>query len=809
MNQPERDSAARGPFATTQFGQMSLHDQPPSNAHRLFTPGELTATDGWPNIPLDLNKINPREIFDVPRRASQGQSRSDSSAAFFGDRGNAPGGIFHDREESWPGVKTPEFFLDKEEEEERLPMDLSRLIDEDSFNSMQSRQDFFDEFTKQTYQPYQPRAIDSADSPWTSSSLSVLGKDKTWDSSSETSSYTPLGQDLTLRSTSETQVPHQQVPSSPSTAPAGRKAMTLEDLERMLIPQQPNQEEGVNNSEERQSGGILQGMQNPRVGGPFPPLVMPTPIRHEPDTDLRTRHPVDPAARAGPPGQPNFTSLYPLNPGQQPFPVFPPGMRPPQMHPQSQQGMLPNLMRLPNGQLISLQPQHHQQQDFRRPNGMPMQRGQFPQQFRPQQRPGFFLPPHGMMQHHQGPSRFMQSREFVNRQYVPDFGGQFDDEDECTGWMTEREKDWVIKIQQQQIKTENPYMDDYYFYVTNLKKMAKEGRGGASELSELDFIVPARMAAEPKEERSTMNHFEGSLGKVCISSVFNPRKTVDVEAFNIAKNRAPPSNQKRKWFVDPLQKEKGFSKSLLLSIEELYKLILELQDFNREVAALPEQQREQSVERRRNIINLMFDKLIQGTTPDVRVRNFCDTMKIRKGRELLRRVLPVLFKEQVLILTGYCVRALPILLDIPAERMEGFERCLIPVADSMKSCTFRKLVEMIAPIVEAKLNLLNTAYTGQSLLTHAVKNEFALSFLSLFVKRAEECYDTEYEALSEDDKEKWTLFVTYIFMSLAKTSADDVATVEDVGIRDAMCSHFSRFPFPADSVSSCKEKLSK
>lgn len=126
--------------------------------------------------------------------------------------------------------------------------------------------------------------------------------------------------------------------------------------------------------------------------------------------------------------------------------------------------------------------------------------------------------------------------------------------------------------------------------MTNLKKMAKEGRGGASELSELDFIVPARMAAEPKEERSSMgrrifcnfrqvfcfdyfvlvaDHFEGSLGKVCISSVFNPRKTVDVEAFNIAKNRAPPSNQKRKWFVDPLQKEKGFSKSLLLSIEEV------------------------------------------------------------------------------------------------------------------------------------------------------------------------------------------------------------------------------------------------
>jgi hypothetical protein len=66
-----------------------------------------------------------------------------------------------------------------------------------------------------------------------------------------------------------------------------------------------------------------------------------------------------------------------------------------------------------------------------------------------------------------------------------------------------------------------------------------------------------------------LDNFEGSLGKVCISSVFNPRKTVDVDAINIAKNRPPPSNQKRRWFVDPLQKEKGHPKGLLLGIEEV------------------------------------------------------------------------------------------------------------------------------------------------------------------------------------------------------------------------------------------------
>jgi hypothetical protein len=57
---------------------------------------------------------------------------------------------------------------------------------------------------------------------------------------------------------------------------------------------------------------------------------------------------------------------------------------------------------------------------------------------------------------------------------------------------------------------------------------------------------------------------------------------------------------------------------------------------------------EQGIETRRNIINLIFDKLIQGTTPDIRIKNFCDTVKIRKGRDLLRRVFPILFKVKFL-----------------------------------------------------------------------------------------------------------------------------------------------------------------
>ena len=38
--------------------------------------------------------------------------------------------------------------------------------------------------------------------------------------------------------------------------------------------------------------------------------------------------------------------------------------------------------------------------------------------------------------------------------------------DEYAGLMTQREKDWVTKIQLLQLQTENPYVDDYYYTVS-------------------------------------------------------------------------------------------------------------------------------------------------------------------------------------------------------------------------------------------------------------------------------------------------------------------------------------------------------
>lgn len=50
-------------------------------------------------------------------------------------------------------------------------------------------------------------------------------------------------------------------------------------------------------------------------------------------------------------------------------------------------------------------------------------------------------------------------------------------EDEYAGLMTQKEKDWIIKIQLLQLNTDNPYLDDYYYTVSGVCVLGGGGRG--------------------------------------------------------------------------------------------------------------------------------------------------------------------------------------------------------------------------------------------------------------------------------------------------------------------------------------------
>merc|ERR1712226_1053726 len=47
-------------------------------------------------------------------------------------------------------------------------------------------------------------------------------------------------------------------------------------------------------------------------------------------------------------------------------------------------------------------------------------------------------------------------------------------EDEFSGLMTQRERQWIVNIQLNQLKCENPFLDDYYYTVFNQKRNSTE-----------------------------------------------------------------------------------------------------------------------------------------------------------------------------------------------------------------------------------------------------------------------------------------------------------------------------------------------
>lgn len=94
--------------------------------------------------------------------------------------------------------------------------------------------------------------------------------------------------------------------------------------------------------------------------------------------------------------------------------------------------------------------------------------------------------------------------------------------------MLQREKDWVSKIQMMQLQSTDPYLDDFYYqnYFEKLEKLsaAEEIQGDGPKKERTKLITPQVAKLEHAYQPV---QFEGSLGKLTVSSVNNPRKMID------------------------------------------------------------------------------------------------------------------------------------------------------------------------------------------------------------------------------------------------------------------------------------------
>ncbi|XP_014673274.1 PREDICTED: protein PAT1 homolog 1-like [Priapulus caudatus] len=352
-----------------------------------------------------------------------------------------------------------------------------------------------------------------------------------------------------------------------------------------------------------------------------------------------------------------------------------------------------------------------------------------------------------------------------------------DQEDEYACLMTQREKDWIVKIQMMQLHTNNPYLDDFYYMNYSIKEELKRKakQKGASGVSKDDakLIMPIVLHTENRSYRPAQ--FEGSLGKVSVSSVNNPRQMIDIglnsEEAGKAEVGAGYENSKQEF---------RRSRQLLIDIEKTYTVLLEIDDIEKQVPNMPEAVSELMHERRQEKIERAYKQLhIEGSNLDYLTQVMC----VRKGKRLVGRVLSLLHHAEACSVLLAVVRNLPLI-----AKRDQQDEVLIELLDSTLQAISQFSFEML---VELSKVLMGTDAQEKSPLIAAIHTKFGASLLAASFTRAEELYTNNSLGVdSSRAQDDWSQFVLKLVVVVESVS--ELSTAKPLSACDTLTQHLQR-----------------
>eukprot|EP00127_Corallochytrium_limacisporum_P003129 Clim_evm58s146 gene=Clim_evmTU58s146 len=152
-----------------------------------------------------------------------------------------------------------------------------------------------------------------------------------------------------------------------------------------------------------------------------------------------------------------------------------------------------------------------------------------------------------------------------------------------TNMMTDYDRNFILRIQMQQITTGNPYEDDYYYHILNQKQQSAQNaargeQGDTAKDGELESsdtegvaqeILPPAMINRKREFAAKT--FENTLGRTMGTSIKAPRALLDVRAplqSAVAESSESTSNQRKR-------------REILDYIESLFTQIIEATNLKR------------------------------------------------------------------------------------------------------------------------------------------------------------------------------------------------------------------------------------
>ncbi|XP_069492359.1 protein PAT1 homolog 2 [Ambystoma mexicanum] len=347
--------------------------------------------------------------------------------------------------------------------------------------------------------------------------------------------------------------------------------------------------------------------------------------------------------------------------------------------------------------------------------------------------------------------------------------------DPYASFMSTKEKEWVIKLQMIQLQSENPHLDDYYYqaYYEKLeRKLAEEELLGERIKREpTKLVTPYIQKAETYEP---VVHIEGSLGQVAVSTCYSPRRAIDVVSHSV---------------LDEHIKALGYQRlRVLKGIEKLFMMLLEVEEAERKMLLIPEDQRPWYLDKQTHRVERIYHALKVeecSYNGDETEDEFLQSLAVGKGKKLIARLIPYLQSKQAGLILKTVAEHLTFLIkkDMVEESLAVLHRPLTVVIGKLSfSELIAVLQELMKPLPDSE---------GMPL-TLAFHNQFGISLLYSLLSHGERLLssDTPMEPCI-GDFEKWTDMVFLVAKELSQVSKSSI--VEPLFFPSNLLSLFCRY----------------
>lgn len=340
--------------------------------------------------------------------------------------------------------------------------------------------------------------------------------------------------------------------------------------------------------------------------------------------------------------------------------------------------------------------------------------------------------------------------------------------------MLQREKEWVCRIQLLQLQSTDPYHDDFYYqnYFEKLEKLSSgQDRPSEGPKKERTKLITPQVAK--LEHAYKPVQFEGSLGKLTVSSVNNPRKMIDA----VATHRSDEEETREKQVRDK-------RRQTLVIIEKAFAMLLELEDFERRFSLCCEdEEREALAEERRQKLQQLCDLLrLKEGSERAAEEQIVQIMCIRKGKRLAGRIFPFLPITQCTSLISTAAHSLPFLIKKDVQ-------------DQILPCLAAPCAQVVSQLSGSAVTSLLQCLCGsgvtspQQQLTSVLQNKLGLTLLCQILDRGEELMSSECPtALNQS---LWTPLVAQVAHCLLQIPANSLPQPLCSAVTALL--HFSRY----------------